>query len=113
MILKGMVRIYLNELKEIHAHCTKGSIRADLLVGEIRSFIRKRRRMHSNEYRAGKLPIGGGTIESCYKNVIAARMKQGVMTWSLEGADGMVQIRCSLTSYRFEADSKGILAPAA
>lgn len=113
IILKGKVQTFLNELKEIHANGAKGSARADLLVGEINYFTQNRHRMHYDKYREKRLPIGSGTIESCCKNVIAARMKRGGMTWSPGGADGMVQIRCSLTSHRFDADFKGILSSAA
>lgn len=113
IIRKGKVQTFLNELKQIHANSAKGSARANLLVGEINYFTQNRNRMHYDKYREKKLPIGSGTIESCCKNVIAARMKRGGMTWSPGGADGMVQIRCSLTSHRFEADFKGILTPAA
>ena len=113
MLLGGGVETFLSELKGIHQECGKGTKRADFLVGEINYFTDNRERMHYDEYLAQKLPIGSGTIESCCKNVIAGRMKRGGMTWSPTGADGMVQIRCSLTSHRFEADFKGILAPAA
>ena len=87
--------------------------RADFLLGQIYYFTENRQKMRYDEYRAQRLPIGSGTIESACKNVIAGRMKRGGMTWSPIGADGMVQIRCSLTSHRFEADFKEILAPAA
>jgi hypothetical protein len=113
LILEGGVLSFLEEVKQIHANCTKGTEKADFLVGEIKYFTDNKERMHYDEYRARRLPIGSGTIESCCKNVIAARMKRGGMTWSPSGADGMVQIRCSLTSHRFEADFKGILVPAA
>ena len=37
------------------------------------------------------LPIGSGTVESACKNVVAARMKGSGMTWTLEGAQHMLQ----------------------
>jgi len=60
--------------------------------------------MHYDAYRASKLPIGSGTIESACKNVIGGRMKQGGMTWSEAGADGMLQIRSSIASGRHLQD---------
>jgi hypothetical protein len=113
MLLAGGVETFLVELKQLHEECGGGTKRADFLLGQIKYFTDNRERMHYDEYRAQRLPIGSGTIESCCKNVIAGRMKRGGMTWSPGGADGMVQIRCSLTSHRFEEDFKGILAPAA
>jgi hypothetical protein len=113
MLLSGGVETFLRELKQIVLECGGGTKRADFLQGEIKYFTENRGRMRYDEYRAQRLPIGSGTIESCCKNVIAGRMKRGGMTWSPAGADGMVQIRCSLTSHRFESDFKAILATAA
>ena len=61
-------------------------------------------------FRQMQLPIGSGTIESACKNVIGGRMKQGGMTWSPDGADGMLQIRASQESGRFESDFQWLLA---
>jgi hypothetical protein len=113
MLLAGGAETFLSEVKRILEEGGRGTKKADFLQGEIDYFTDNRERMRYDEYRAQKLPIGSGTIESACKNVIAGRMKRGGMTWSPVGADGMVQIRCSLTSHRFEADFKGILAPAA
>jgi hypothetical protein len=60
--------------------------------------------MRYDKYRRMRLPIGSGTIESGCKNVIGGRMKQGGMTWSEEGAAGMLQIRCSIASGRLLKD---------
>jgi hypothetical protein len=113
MLLGGGVQTFLGEVKQILEEGGRGTKKADFLQGEIDYFRDNRERMRYDEYRAQRLPIGSGTIESACKNVIAGRMKRGGMTWSPIGADGMVQIRCSLTSHRFEADFKGILAVAA
>ena len=110
MLLAGGVETFLAELKRLHEECGPGTKRADFLLGEIGYFTDNRQRMHYDEYRAQQLPIGSGTVESCCKNVIAGRMKRGGMTWSPVGADGMVQIRCSLASHRFDTDFIGTLA---
>ena len=44
-------------------------------------------------YRSLGLPIGSGGVESACKNVVAARMKQSGMIWSLDGAKDMLQLR--------------------
>lgn len=113
MLLGGGVEKFLAEVKHLLEEGGRGTKKADFLQGEIDYFTDNRERMRYDEYRAQRLPIGSGTIESACKNVIAGRMKRGGMTWSPIGADGMVQIRCSLTSHRFEADFKAILTPAA
>ena len=112
-LLDGGVEAFLTEVKQLLEQGGRGTKKADFLQGEIDYFSENRERMHYDEYRTQRLPIGSGTIESACKNVIAGRMKRGGMTWSPIGADGMVQIRCSLTSHRFEADFKAILTPAA
>ena len=76
----------------------------DFIQGQINYFDDNKERIHYDRYRAMRLPIGSGTIESACKNVIGGRMKQGGMTWSEEGADGMLQIRNSLESDRFLDD---------
>ncbi len=76
----------------------------DFIQGEINYFTENKERMRYDIYRASQLPIGSGTIESACKNVIGGRMKQGGMTWSEAGADGMLQIRSSIASGRLLKD---------
>ena len=49
-------------------------------------------------------PIGSGTVESACKNVVAARLKQSGMMWGMPGATGMLQLRASIKSRRFDSD---------
>ena len=95
------------QLKEIRDTC-KGEKR-DFIQGEINYFEENEERMHYDQYRAMHLPIGSGTVESSCKNVIGGRMKQGGMTWSESGAEGMLQIRTSLCSERFQKDFRQTL----
>jgi len=83
-----------------------------MLLRESAYFEKNRSRMNYPEYRRRGLPIGSGTVESACKNVIGERMKQGGMTWSPTGADGMIQIRCSQESDRFLEDFGELLAAA-
>ena len=98
-------------LKELQRSTTdQGCVR--MLLREITYFERNLSRMRYPEYRALGLPIGSGTVESACKNVIGGRMKQGGMTWSTSGADGMIQIRCSQESHRFLSDFRQLCAAA-
>jgi hypothetical protein len=108
---EGKVLEVIVELKRIRAGC-KGK-RRQLVQDEISYFEENRERMRYDLYRAMKLPIGSGTVESSCKNVIGARMKQGGMTWSESGAEGMLQIRTSLASGRFLHDFRHTLPRAA
>ena len=58
------------------------------------AYIGKRRAfMDYATYLAKGLMIGSGIIESSHKRVIAQRLKQAGMHWSLEGANAMVHLR--------------------
>ena len=76
----------------------------DDIQGEINYFEANRERMDYQQYREDHLPIGSGTVESACKNVVAARMKGSGMTWTLEGAQHMLQLRASIMSSRYASD---------
>jgi len=107
MLLSGKVRQVIEQLKRLRETC-KGEKR-NFLQGEISYFEDNEDRMHYDQYRAMHLPIGSGTVESSCKNVIGGRMKQGGMTWSESGAEGMLQIRTSLCSERVQEDFRQTL----
>ncbi len=109
--LEGKVENVITELKQMRGTC-KGKKR-HFLQGHISYFEENKEKMHYDQYMAMKLPIGSGTIESACKNVIGARMKQGGMTWSESGAEGMLQIQASLGSERFLQDFRSALRLAA
>lgn len=108
----GKVEKFLHELREIRDMAEHREYR-DLIQGQIDYFTDNKERMKYDAYRAARLPIGSGTIESACKNVIAGRMKQGGMTWSETGADGMLQIRSSIASGRHLQDFLATLDRAA
>lgn len=112
MLYGGKVLSFLAELKEIRDG-PQGSSQREFVQDELKYFERYKDRMHYDRYRAMKLPIGSGTIESSCKNVIGGRMKQGGMTWSPTGADGMLQIRASQASGRLLDDFTSTLPRAA
>ena len=81
----------------------------DDLQGEIDYFTANQQRIDYRRYRELGLPIGSGTVESGCKNVVAARMKQSGMMWSMPGATGMLQLRASIKSRRFRSDHERLL----
>ena len=103
VLFDGHVESFLHELRHIRNECQSGELR-DFVEGEIKYFTDNHNRMRYDLYRAARLPIGSGTIESACKNVIGGRMKQGGMTWSQAGANGMLQIRSSIASGRHLQD---------
>ena len=50
-------------------------------------------RMHYDEYKAKGYHIGSGTAESACKHVVGQRLKQAGMTWSMKGAEAILQLR--------------------
>jgi len=111
-LFAGKVQKFLQELRQIR-DTAKYRAHRDFIQGEINYFTDNKDRMHYDRYRACRLPIGSGTIESACKNVIGGRMKQGGMSWSEAGADGMLQIRCSIASGRLLQDFMATLDRAA
>ena len=91
----------INELRQLRdAHRAHG----DAIQGELNYFEANRDRMNYRRYRKDHLPIGSGTVESACKHVVAARMKGSGMTWTLEGAQHMLQLRASIMSSRYARD---------
>ena len=106
---RGQAAAVIEEMKEIQKDmANQQSLKALLLA--IGYFEENLPRMNYRKYRRLRLPIGSGTVESACKNVVGGRMKQGGMTWSDIGADGMLQIRSSQESRRFESDFRLLLA---
>ena len=46
---------------------------------------------HYDQYKAKGYHIGIGTAESACKHLVGQRLKQSGMTWSLAGAEGILQ----------------------
>ncbi len=112
MFLKGRVRAVLRELKKLAGE-TRSKAKLKALLDQLSYFEDNLQRMAYGKFRRMRLPIGSGTVESACKNVIGSRMKQGGMTWSVGGADGMLQIRSSQESERFQSDFLSLLQTAA
>ena len=61
-----------------------------------------RARMQYAKFRAQKLCVSSGVVEAACKNVIGARLKNGGMHWSVNGANAIIALRCSVLSNRFD-----------
>ena len=108
MFYRSQAAAVIEELKEIQKDTHDEQVLKALLLA-IGYFQDNLSRMNYRLYRRLRLPIGSGTVESACKNVVGGRMKQGGMTWSEPGADGMLQIRSSQESDRFESDFRLLL----
>lgn len=65
-------------------------------------FQRNAERMRYPEFRRQHLFVGSGVIEAGCKTVIASRLKQSGMFWTLRGANAIIALRCCRLSGRFE-----------
>lgn len=74
----------------------------ELLRVEADYFNRNRERMRYPDYRRQKLFVGSGVIEAACRTVIAKRLKQSGMFWTLRGANAILALRCCRLNRRFE-----------
>ena len=69
---------------------------------EAHYFERNAHRMRYPNFRRQHLFIGSGVIEAGCKTVIASRLKQSGMFWSVRGANSIIALRCCRLNGRFE-----------
>ena len=69
---------------------------------EAEYFDRNAPRMRYPEFRKLGLFVGSGVVEAGCKTVIASRLKCSGMFWTVDGANAIVDLRCSLLDGRFE-----------
>jgi hypothetical protein len=65
-------------------------------------FERNADRMRYPKFRRQHLFVGSGVIEAGCKTVIASRLKQSGMFWTLRGANAIIALRCCHLNGRFE-----------
>jgi hypothetical protein len=75
---------------------------AELLRVEADYFERNRDRMHYPDFRRQKLFVGSGVIEAACRTVVAKRLKQSGMFWTVRGANAIIALRSCRFNRRFE-----------
>ena len=65
-------------------------------------FARNAERMRYPKFRRQHLFVGSGVIEAGCKTVVASRLKQSGMFWTVRGANAILALRCSYLNGRFE-----------
>ena len=75
---------------------------ADKLRTEADYFHRNALRMRYPKFRRQHLFIGSGVVEAGCKTVIASRLKQSGMFWTVRGANAILALRCCQLNGRFE-----------
>jgi hypothetical protein len=69
---------------------------------EIGFLENNKERMRYNKFRAMGFFVGSGVVEAGCKSIIAHRLKQSGMEWSLRGANAIIALRCVMKSGRLE-----------
>ena len=65
-------------------------------------FSNNRSRMDYPRFRAMGLVVASGVVEGGCKNIVASRLKQGGMRWTVKGANAIIALRCAVESNRFD-----------
>ncbi len=65
-------------------------------------FERNAERMRYPKFRRQHLFVGSGVIEAACKTVIASRLKQSGMFWTVRGVNSIIALRCCYLNARFE-----------
>jgi hypothetical protein len=95
----GKVKSLVCQLRSFPASSTDA---AELLRIEADYFERNAERMRYPDFRRQKLFVGSGVIEAACKTVIAQRLKQSGMFWTLRGANAIIALRCCRFNREFE-----------
>jgi hypothetical protein len=95
-----------SELKAGNIDAVLAALAAHFSITEARechNYIKtNRNRMRYDRFHAAGLCTSSAVVESGCKRVIAMRLKQGGMFWTVEGANAIIALRCCRLSGRFE-----------
>jgi hypothetical protein len=70
---------------------------------ELGYFLSNAPRMRYHWFRSRGLFVGSGVVEASCKTVVAQRLKQAGMHWTVAGADAIIALRCKEASSQWEA----------
>lgn len=96
---EGKVEDVISAIKQLLA---KSGTHKDLCDREIGYFEKNKDRMRYAEFRGLGLFVGSGVLEAGCRSVIGQRLKQSGMHWTVEGANKIIALRCSIMSNRWE-----------
>jgi len=96
---KGKIESLVKQLRAFPATHPEA---AELLRSEAEYFERNRERMRYPTFRSRNFFVGSGVIEAACKTVIAKRLKQSGMFWTVRGANAIIALRCTRLNHRFE-----------
>ena len=74
----------------------------ELCEREIGYFEKNKERMRYADFKKRNLFVGSGVMEAGCRTIVAQRLKQSGMHWTVNGANSIIALRCSLLSNRWE-----------
>lgn len=89
-------------IKQLRDFAAPSSDAAELLRIEAEYFERNRERMRYPAFRRQKFFVGSGVIEAACRTVVAKRLKQSGMFWTVRGANSILALRCCRLNRNFE-----------
>jgi hypothetical protein len=78
-------------------------VKKDEVEKELGYFLNNAPRMRYHWFRSRGLFVGSGVVEASCKTVVAQRLKQAGMHWTVAGADAIIALRCKEASSQWEA----------
>lgn len=91
-VLRGEIDGVIRGLRRMATRRLSGKSRATVKT-ICRYFQNNRHRMRYDRYLAGGYPIASGVIEGACRHVVKDRMERTGMTWSIPGAQAMLELR--------------------
>ncbi|HEX5505335.1 MAG TPA: ISKra4 family transposase [Thermomicrobiales bacterium] len=98
---RRLADLWAGRVEQVLKACAAHRQRGQAVEEALTYYTNHRHRMRYAEYRARGLQVGSGSIESGCKQVIAARLKQAGMRWSLDGARTVAAVRTWVKSGRW------------
>ena len=89
-------------LEEARSHLSKDEKADKDARREIGYFDKNKDRMRYAHFKAQGMFLGSGVIEAGCKTIVAQRLKQSAMEWTVRGANAIIALRCAELSGRTE-----------
>lgn len=96
---EGKVENVIGAIKQL---LSQSGAHKDLCDREMGYFEKNKERMRYAEFRRLRLFVGSGVLEAGCRSVIGQRLKQSGMHWTVESANKIIALRCSIMSNRWE-----------
>jgi hypothetical protein len=89
-------------IKAIEKLAIQPGYNKEICEREIGYFDKNKERMRYADFKKRGLFVGSGVMEAGCRTVVAQRLKQSRMHWTVSGANNIIALRCSQLSNRWE-----------